>query len=132
MVNFFVKGINCNLNQCCLWWQTHLDITMSQLLEQRYHVMHIRLPDRHNVANHFCLAISLSLRAKFFKFVYCLVFHKVRHLLARTSLRLLISFRVTPKVFSASRSCPWCWLLSSLQSCNWYLVARGVQFQTSC
>ena len=111
-----MKGINCNLNLCCLWWQTHLDITMSQLLEQRYHVMHILLPDRHNVANHFCLAISLSLRMKFFKFVYCLVFHKVRQLLARSSLRLLISFRVTLKVFSASRSCPWYWILSSSES----------------
>ena len=44
-----------------LWlrWQNHLGITLSQLLEHRYHVMHIRLPDRH-VAYHFCVQAFLS------------------------------------------------------------------------
>ena len=44
-----------------LWlrWQNHLGITLSQLLEHRYHVMHIRLPDRH-VAYHSCVQAFLS------------------------------------------------------------------------
>ena len=46
--------------EAVLWWQNHFGITLSQLLEHRYHVMHIRLPDKHNVANHFCLQAFLS------------------------------------------------------------------------
>ena len=30
------------------------------VLEHRYHVMHIRLPDKHDVGNHFCLQACLS------------------------------------------------------------------------
>ena len=46
--------------EAVLWWQNHFGITLSQLLEHRYHVMHIRLPDKHNVVNHFCLQAFLS------------------------------------------------------------------------
>ena len=46
--------------EAVLWWQNHFGITLSQLLEHRYHVMHIRLPDKHNVVNHFCLEAFLS------------------------------------------------------------------------
>ena len=46
--------------EAVLWWQNHFGITLSQLLEHRYHVMHIRLPDKHNVVNHFCLQGFLS------------------------------------------------------------------------
>ena len=46
--------------EAVLWWQNHFGITLSQLLEHRYHVMHIRLPDKHNVANYFCLQAFLS------------------------------------------------------------------------
>ena len=53
-------GINCKLNLCWFRWQNHLVITLFQLLEHRYHVMHIRLPDRHNAANHFFLQVFLS------------------------------------------------------------------------
>ena len=42
------------------WWQNHFDITLSQLLERRYYVKHIRLSDKHNVVNHFCLQAFLS------------------------------------------------------------------------
>ena len=46
--------------EAVLWWQNHFGITLSQLLEHRYHVMHIRLPDKHNVVNHFRLQAFLS------------------------------------------------------------------------
>ena len=46
--------------EAVLWWQNHFGITLSQLLEHRYHAMHIRLPDKHNAANHFCLQAFLS------------------------------------------------------------------------
>ena len=46
--------------EAVLWWQNHFGITLSQLLKHRYHVMHIRLPDKHNVVNHFCLQAFLS------------------------------------------------------------------------
>ena len=45
--------------EAVLWWQNHFRITLSQLLQHRYHVMHIRLPDKHFV-NHFCLQAFLS------------------------------------------------------------------------
>ena len=90
--------------------------------------MHIRLPDKH-VANHFCLQAflseqsfpslpmsccsstvnyfaAISFKVLDFQLVYS------NNTIARTSLRLLISFRVTLKVFSASRSMI---LLSSLE-----------------
>ena len=50
----------CMQLEAVLWWQNHFSITLSQLLEHRYHVMHIRLPDKHNVVNHFCLLAFLS------------------------------------------------------------------------
>ena len=46
--------------EAVLWWQNHFGITLSQLLEHRYHVMHVRLPYKHNVASHFCLQAFLS------------------------------------------------------------------------
>ena len=47
--------------EAVLWWQNHFGMTLlSQLLEHEYHVMHIRLPDKHNVVNHFCLQAFLS------------------------------------------------------------------------
>ena len=46
--------------EAVLWWQNHFGITLSQLLERRYHVMQIRLCDKHNVVNHFCLQAFLS------------------------------------------------------------------------
>ena len=46
--------------EAVLWWQNHFGINLSQLLENRYHVMHIRLPDKHNVVSHFCLQAFLS------------------------------------------------------------------------
>ena len=46
--------------EAVLWWQNHFDITLSQLLEHRYHVMHICLPNKHNAVNHFCLQVFLS------------------------------------------------------------------------
>ena len=94
-------------HEAVLWWQNHFGIILSQLLEHRNHVMHIRLPDKHNVVNHFCLQAFLSnIKTKFSKFfLSCcssstdiLLFFKVRQRLARTSFWLLISFRV--------RSCP--------------------------
>ena len=50
----------CMQLEAVLWWQNHFNITLSQLLEHRYHVMHIRLPNKHNIANHFCLQVFLS------------------------------------------------------------------------
>ena len=50
----------CMQLEAVLWWQNHFSITLSQLLEHRYHVMHIRLPNKHNVVNHFCLQVFLS------------------------------------------------------------------------
>ena len=40
--------------------QNHVGITLFQLLEHGYHVMHIRLPDRHNITNHLCLEAFIS------------------------------------------------------------------------
>ena len=106
--------------EAVLWWQNHFGITLSQLLEHRYHVMHIRLPDKHNVVNHFCLQAFLSEQSfpsLSMSSVLLLLFCYFSRLAAtRTSLRLLISFRVTLKVFSASRSCPWYWILSSSEA----------------
>ena len=50
----------CMQLEAVLWWQNYFGITLSQLLEHRYHVMHIRLSDKHNVVNHFCLQAFLS------------------------------------------------------------------------
>ena len=45
------------------------------MLEHRYHVMHFRLPDKHNVVNHFGLQAFLpNIKTKFSKFVYVLLF----------------------------------------------------------
>ena len=108
--------------------------------------MHIRLPDR-QCCQPFS-STSLSFRTKFSKFVYVLfsaavihyfvVFHEVVELLARTSLWLLISFRVilSHVVFGLAEG----FFLPvglvqyfdyfPLQSFNWYLVTKtGVQFQ---
>ena len=38
----------------------NISISLSHLLKHKYHVMHILLPDKHNVANHFCLQAFLS------------------------------------------------------------------------
>ena len=38
----------------------NISISLSHLLKHKYHVMHIRLPDKHNVANHCCLQAFLS------------------------------------------------------------------------
>ena len=46
--------------EAVLWWQNHFGITLSQLLEHRYHVMHISLPDKRNVVNNFCRQAFLS------------------------------------------------------------------------
>ena len=48
--------------EAVLWWQNHFGIiTLSQLLlEHGYHVMHIRLPDKHTFVNHFCQQAPLS------------------------------------------------------------------------
>ena len=46
--------------EAVLWWQNHFSITLSQLLKHRFHVMDIRLPNKHNVVNHFCLHAFLS------------------------------------------------------------------------
>ena len=54
-----VLGIHCACN-LKLWWQNNFGITLSQLFEHRYHVMHIRLPDKHNVGNHLYLEVFLS------------------------------------------------------------------------
>ena len=45
----------CKQLEAVLWWKNLFGITLSQLLEYGYHLMHIRRPDKHNVANHFCL-----------------------------------------------------------------------------
>ena len=57
-------GINCNLNLCgcggkIIQLCSQLQL-LSQLLKHRYHVMDIRLHDRHNVSNHFYLEAFLS------------------------------------------------------------------------
>ena len=100
----------CMQLETVLWWQNHFGINLSQLLKHRYHVMHILLPDKHNVVNHFCLQLykpfSLTSKQSFRSlFMSCcssstviLLFFKVRQRLARTSFWLLTSFRV--------RSCP--------------------------
>ena len=49
----------CMPLEALLWWQNHFGMTLSQLLEHKYHVMHIHLPDKDNV-NHFCLQAFLS------------------------------------------------------------------------
>ena len=57
-----------------LWWQNHFGIiTLSQFLEHRYHVMHIRLPDKDTVVNHFCLQAFLP-EESFPSFSYVLLF----------------------------------------------------------
>ena len=91
--------------EAVLWWQNRFGVILSQLLKHRYHVMHIRLSDKHNFPNHFCLQAFLS--EQFFPSlsISCcssaviLLFFKVSQRLARTSIRLLISFRATLKVF---------------------------------
>ena len=50
----------CMQLEAVLRWQNHFSITLSQLLKHRYHVMHIRLPNKHNFVNHFCLQVFLS------------------------------------------------------------------------
>ena len=62
----------CMQLEAVLWWQNHFGITLSQLLEHRYHVMHIRLSDKQCYQP--ILSTSFSLRTKFFKFVYVLLF----------------------------------------------------------
>ena len=71
-----------------------------------------------DVANHFCLQVFLSEQTLPSLSMSCSS--------ARTLLQLLISFRVTLRVFSASRSCPLYWSLSSPEL---QLGARGVQIQ---
>ena len=51
--------------EAVLWWQDHFGITLSQLLEHSYHVMHIRLSDKH-VVNHFCLQVQAFLTEQSF------------------------------------------------------------------
>ena len=106
--------------------------------------MHIRLPDRLNVVDHFCLQAFLSEQNFSSLSMPCcsstnviLLFSNPQLVschLARTSLRLLMSFRVTLGFFSASRSRLWYWLPSSpevqLVPKRW-VSQRGVQFQIS-
>ena len=97
----------CKQFEAVLLW-LHFDITLFQLFEHRYHIMPIRLPDKHNVVNHFCLQVqaflseqsfpSLSMSCCCSSFTVILLFFKVSQRLVRTSFRPLISFRVTLRV----------------------------------
>ena len=78
--------------EAVLWWQNHFGITLSQLLEHRYHVMLIRLPDKHNFVNHFCLQAFLSEKSFPSLPMSCcssstviLLFFKVRYLAASSN-----------------------------------------------
>ena len=111
--------------EAVLLWQNHFGIILSQLLEHMYQVMHIRLPDKHNVVNHFCLQAFLS-EQPFPSLSYVLLcftllllffcFSKLDRGPSSTSFRLLISFRVTLRDFSAGSHCPWYWILSCPES----------------
>ena len=107
-----------------------------------YHVMHIRLPGKHNVANHFCLQAFLSEQSfPSLPFSCCsstvnyfVVFHSRFQFFSQStliyiSLRLLISFRITRRVSFCQQVHDIDYF--PLQNVNWYFVKRGVQFQRS-
>ena len=111
-----------------------------QLLEHMYHVMHIRLPDRLNVVNHFCLQAFLLEQSFSSLSMPCC---------SSTTVILLFS---NPQLVSCHLELHYgCWCRLELHSgfflpvglvydidylplqrFNWYLLSqRGVQFQIS-
>ena len=115
-----------------MWWQNHFGITLSQLLEHRYHVMHIRLTDKHNVAHHFCLQAILSKQSfpslSIMSAVLLLLFSYFSRLAASSNFVMavdIVSVFFLPAGFVHDSD------YFPLQSLNWYLIKRGVQFQKS-
>ena len=115
-----------------LWWQNHFGITLSQLLEHRYHVMHIRLTDKHNVAHHFCLQVflseqsfpSLSIMSCCSSTVFCYFSRLAASSNFVMAVDIVSGFFLPADFVHDSDYFP-------LQSFNWYLIKRGVLFQKS-
>ena len=121
--------------EAVLWWQNHFGITLSTLHEHRHDVMHICLPDKHNVANHFCLQVFLSEQSFSMScFSSTVSFVVFQGYVVSCYLKLHYGYWYRLELLSGS-FLPVGFVHDidyfPLQSFNRYLVKRSVQFQIS-
>ena len=109
-------------------------------------VMHIRLPDKHNVSNHFCLQAflseqsfpSLSMSCCSSAVNYFVVFHSRFQFFSQSTLIIAASsnFITAVDIVQSYTQGFFCQQVHDidyfpLQSFNWYFAKRGAQFQRS-